>query len=125
MAARLTLRRPFLLLGTVATIALTSACGGGQDAPAAAKNAPLATYTNSFLTFSHPATWKAYPFRWGGALHFQPMLYVSTQPVQDPCRTSGDATVCKWPVRRLRPDGVLVAFENRGFPGWSLGTAAT
>jgi hypothetical protein len=79
-------------------------------------------YTNDFLTFRRPSTWKAYPFRWGGALHVQPMLYVSTQPVQDPCRTSGSATVCTWPVRRLRPGGVLIAWENRGYPGWSLRT---
>ena len=120
MAARLTPRRLLLLLGITANVALMSACGGGQDAHATAKGPQLAEYTNSFLSFRHPASWKAYPFRWRGALHFRPMLYLSTQPLQDPCRTRGDAAVCKWPVGRLRPDGVLISWENRGFPGWSL-----
>jgi hypothetical protein len=122
MGSRLTPRHFPLLAGIAATVALASACGGGLDAPAAATNTPLAKYANTFLSFRHPANWKAYPFRWSGALHFQPMLYVSTQAVRDPCQTSGNSTVCKWPVRRLQPDGVLIAWENRGFPGWSLRT---
>lgn len=121
MEARLSPRRILVLAATTAAVASTSACGGGQSA-LTAKRAPLVKFANDYLTFRHPATWKAYPFRWGGELHFQPMLYVSSQPVQNPCRTNGNATVCKWPVRQLRPDGVLIAWENRGFPGWSLRT---
>jgi hypothetical protein len=119
MEARLSLRRLLSLAAIAAAVTSMSACGGGQvegEAPLA----PLVRYTNSYLSFRHPAAWKAYPFRWNGGLHFQPMLYVSTQPVQNPCRTSGNTTTCSWPVRRLQPDGVLIAWENRGFPGWSL-----
>jgi hypothetical protein len=107
----------------VALVALTSGCGGGSDAPAAKDPptaAPPVTYANSFLSFSHPAVWKAYPFRWPGELHFQPMVYVSTQPVHDPCRTKDNTTTCTWPVQRLEPNGVLLTWENRGFPGFSL-----
>ena len=125
MAARLTLpragRRLLPLFAIAATVASTSSCGGGQGA-AAPKDPPLAKYANSFLVFRHPAAWKAYPFRWSGELHFQPMVYLSTQPVHDPCTTNGNATMCSWPVRRLQPDGVLIAWENRGFPGWELRT---
>jgi hypothetical protein len=121
MEARLALRSLLSLAAIAAAVASTSACGGGKDA-SSAQRAPLVRYANDYLTFRHPSTWKAYPFRWGGALHFQPMLYVSTQPVRNPCQTSGNATVCKWPVRHLQPDGVLIAWENRGFPGWSLRT---
>ena len=121
MEARLTPRRLVSLAAIAATVALTSACGGGQGA-SAAKAPPLVRYKNGYLVFRHPAAWKPYPFRWSGTLHFQPMLYVSTQPVQDPCETSGNATVCNWPVQRLQPDGVLIAWENRGFPGWNLQT---
>jgi hypothetical protein len=126
MAACLTLpragRRLLWLCAIAATVAATSACGGGQASPAAAKDPPLAKYANGFLAFRHPAEWKAYPFHWSGGLHFQPMVYLSTQPVHDPCTTNGNTTTCAWPVKRLQPDGVLVAWENRGFPGWRLGT---
>jgi hypothetical protein len=121
MEARLTQRRLLTIAAIAATVALTSACGGGSDAQAA-KDPPPApvTYANSFLSFSHPATWKAYPFRWAGGLHFQPMLYVSSQPVRNPCHTKGSSSICAWPVRRLQPNGVLITWENRGFPGFTL-----
>ena len=118
MEARLTLR----CLLAIAAVVSTSACGGGGDAAAAKSPPPLVKYSNSFLSFSHPSTWKPYPFQWAGALHFQPLLYVSTQPLQDPCRTKGKATVCTWPLQRLQPGGVLITWENRGFPGFSLQT---
>jgi hypothetical protein len=119
MEARLTPRRLLAIAAIAATAAVTSACGGGGDAQAA-KDPPLEKYANSFLSFSHPTAWTAYPFRWAGGLHFQPMLYVSSQPVHNPCRTKGDTTACTWPVQRLQPNGVLITWENRGFPGFSL-----
>jgi hypothetical protein len=119
MEARLTPRRVLSIAAIAAAVAVTSACGGGSSAQAA-KDPPLETYANSFLSFTHPADWTAYPFRWAGALHFQPMLYVSSQPVHDPCRTKGSTTACAWPLRRLRPNGVLITWENRGFPGFAL-----
>ena len=120
MEARLTLRRLLSLAAIAAAVATTSACGGGSPAKAAAKDPSLVKYSNSFLSFSHPANWKVYPFRWAGELHFQPMLYLSTQAVQDPCHTKGNATTCAYPVRQLQPGGVLITWENRGFPGFSL-----
>ena len=122
MEARLTPRRLLSIAAIAAAVAVTSACGGGATAQAA-KDPPREKYANGFLGFSHPAAWKASPFSWAGELHFQPMLYVSTQPVHDPCRTRGDATVCTWPVHRLQPDGVLITWENRGSPAWSLESA--
>jgi hypothetical protein len=122
MEARLTLRRLLSIAAVAAAVVSTSACGGGGDAAAAKSPPPLVKYSNNFVSFSHPSTWKANPFRWAGSLHFRPLLYVSTQPLQDPCRTKGNATVCAWPVRRLQPGGVLITWENRGFPGFSLQT---
>ncbi len=101
----------------------TSGRSGGAVRPFGARACtPAPVHANGELTFRRPATWKAYPFRWAGELHFHPALYLSTQPVRDPCRTNGAATVCTWPVRRLRPGGVLVVWEDRGFPGWTLAT---
>jgi hypothetical protein len=53
-------------------------------------------------------------------LHFHPLVYVSTQSSRNPCRQSQAETVCGWPVDRLRANGVLIVWENRGWPGWSL-----
>ena len=123
MEARLTLRR--LLLGAAALAALavlTSGCGGGTDAQAAGKTGTEPVmYSNSLLSFSHPAAWKAYPFRWSGELHFRPMVYLSTQPVQDPCSTSGSTTSCGFPVKQLEPGGVLVTLNASSPPAVGLG----
>jgi hypothetical protein len=126
MDARLTPRR--LLMGAaalVALVAVTSGCGGGIDAQAAAKTDPkLVTYSNSLLSFSHPAAWKAYPFRWAGELHFRPMVYLSTQPVQDPCSTKGNTTSCGFPVKQLEPGGVLVTWNASSPPAMALGAGS-
>jgi len=123
MEARLTQRR--LLTGAaalVALVAVTSGCGGGTEAQAARRTEPkLVTYSNPLLSFSHPAGWKAYPFRWGGELHFRPMVYLSTQPVHDPCSTKGNTTSCGFPVGRLQPGGVLVTWNASSPPAMGVG----
>ena len=123
MDARLTPRRLLMCAAAlVALVAVTSGCGGGTDAQAAAKTDPeLVTYSNSLLSFSHPAAWKAYPFRWAGELHFNPMVYLSTQPVQDPCSTKGNTTSCGFPVKQLEPGGVLVTWNASTPPAMALG----
>ena len=125
MAARLTQRR--LLLCALAILALasvTSACGGGSDAEAGPKDPvpALATYTGSGLSFSYPAAWKAYkPVLPTVALHFNPLVYLSTQPVHAPCSTKGSTTTCGFPIDHLQPGGVLVTWETNGLLATSLG----
>lgn len=122
MEARPTLRRLLscaAALGLLAAVA--SGCGGGSDAQAAPKDGPPVKYEDSFLSFSHPSAWKAYPFRWAGELHFRPLVYLSTQPVHDPCSTQGSTTTCGFPVGKLQPGGVLVTWQNSGPPAMGLG----
>jgi hypothetical protein len=123
MEARLSQRR--LLMGAaalVAFVAVTSGCGGGADAQAAAKTDPkLVTFSDSLLSFSHPAAWRAHPFRWAGELHFRPLVYLSTQPLRDPCSNSGNTTSCGFPVAQLRPGGVLVTWNASDPPATELG----
>jgi hypothetical protein len=123
MEARLTLRR--LLVGTavlVALAAITSGCGGGAGAQAATERGPkLVEYSDSVLSFRHPATWKAHPFSWNGELHFRPLVYLSTQPLRDPCAMQGNSVSCGFPVGRLRPGGVLLTWNNSGPPAIGLG----
>jgi hypothetical protein len=123
MKADLTPRRLILCAAALLAIAVvTSGCGGGADAQAADKTTPqLVKYSNSSLSFSHPASWKAYPFRWAGELHFRPMVYLSTQPVHDPCATNGDMTSCGFPVSELEPGGVLVTWNASNPPATNLG----
>lgn len=123
MDVRLPPRR--LLTGAALLFSLlvvTSGCGGGMDAQAgASQNLPPVEYSSSFLSFSHPAAWKAYPFRWAGELHFRPLLYLSTQPVHDPCSTQGNTTSCGFPLGQLQPGGVLVTWNNSNPPALALG----
>jgi hypothetical protein len=123
MEADLTPRRLFICAAVlVALVTVASGCGGGVDAQAAARTDPSpVTYSNSSLSFSHPAAWKAYPFHWGGELHFRPMVYLSTQPVQDPCSTKGNTTSCGFPVGQLRPGGVLITWNASNPPAIALG----
>jgi hypothetical protein len=123
MNADLTPRRLLLCAaGLLALVSVTSGCGGGVDAqPAAAKDPSPVRYSNSLLSFSHPAAWKAYPFRWPGELHFRPMVYLSTQPVHDPCSSKGNTTSCGFPVSQLAPGGVLVTWNASSPPAVALG----
>ena len=123
MEARLTLRRLLALAALAAAVIVTSACGGGEDAQAAPKNPPLQTYSDSGLSFSYPATWTAYAGK-QAELHFQPLVYLSTQPVHDPCSTKGNTTACGFPVDRLEPGGVLVVWLKYGIPAMGLGPGA-
>ena len=123
MEARLTLRRLLMGAAALATlVVVTSGCGGGSYVQAAAQTTPkLVTYSNSLLSFSHPASWKAYPFRWAGEMHYRPMVYLSTQPVQDPCSTKGNTTSCGFPVKQLEPGGVLITWNASNPPAMALG----
>jgi hypothetical protein len=123
MEARLPPRRLLTCAAAlVLLVVLTSGCGGGGPAQAAAKkNPPLAKYSNSFLSFTHPAAWRAYSLR-AQALHFNPLVYLSTQPVHAPCTTRGNETTCGLPVKQLEPGGVLVEWlYNGGPPALTLG----
>ena len=92
-------------------MALTSACGGGGDAQAAASTPSVVKYADSFLTFTHPGAWKTYAFQQPLELHFFPVVYLSTQAMHEPCSTQGNATSCGWPIRRLQPGGVLAVWQ--------------
>jgi hypothetical protein len=116
----------FCAIGIVAATALASACGGGTSGAAQAANPPqLVTYRSGELSFRHPAAWKAYPGRAPTvAIHFHPIVYLSTQPLHDPCSTHGDTTSCGFPVRQLKPGGVLIAWQIYGIPVSGLQAAS-
>lgn len=117
---RLALRSFTAALALVLSAATLAGCGSTSSA--SGSSGAVATFRNSFLVFGYPPVWKPAVFKITGALHFSPMVYLSSQPVHHPCHSRQSATVCGWPLDRLRPGGTLIVWENRGFPGWSLRT---
>jgi hypothetical protein len=116
MEARLTLRRVLPLVAIAAAVAVTSACGGGTSARAASTAPPLEKYSSSRLSFTHPTAWTTYANPGAPGFHYQPIVYLSTQPVQAPCSTHGMATTCGFPVKHLEPGGVLISWLVYGIP---------
>lgn len=116
---RRTISRVFLLVLATAVVA---ACGASLASTG--KTTQLADFRSPFVEFTHPPTWSASEPPTSGSLHFHPLIYLSAQPTRDPCRTQGGTVACGWPVQRLKPGGVLVVWENRGYPGWTLASAA-
>jgi hypothetical protein len=114
------LRGVTLGLLLAAVVAVAAGCGASSASTGTA--AALESFDNDFVQFSYPSTWAASEPTTSGALHVHPMIYLSVQRTGDPCRTQGASTTCGWPVRRLRPGGVLIVWENRGSPGWTLGS---
>jgi hypothetical protein len=111
-------------LGVLA-LAAGVGCGGSSPAPTTTMTPPAATATfkNAYLEFRYPQSWRPLTFQIPPTvLHFNPMLYLSTQPGHDPCKQSGSVTSCSWPVDHLDSNGVLVVWENQGYPGWTLST---
>ncbi|MFL5943578.1 MAG: hypothetical protein ACJ75L_09980, partial [Gaiellaceae bacterium] len=84
---------------------------GGGTAQAAPKNPPLTSYSGSYVSFSYPAGWKALQFQRPLELHSFPLVYLSTQAIHSPCSTHGNETNCGWPLKHLRPGGVLAVWE--------------
>lgn len=121
MEGGLTQLRLLLTAGAIVAFAVASSGCGGGNAQAAPQAPPLVRYASPSLSFTHPATWKAYPFRWPGELHFRPLVYLSTQPVHDPCATQGSTTTCGFPVQSLEPGGVLVTVNASNPPAIALG----
>jgi len=121
MEARLTLRRLLSIAALAAAVATTSACGGGTDA-AATTDSPLLKYSDSHVSFTYPAAWTAAQPKGPSELHFQPLVYLSTQRVGNPCSVHGNVTSCGWPIKRLGPRGVLVLWQVPYSPGGPSGT---
>jgi hypothetical protein len=101
-------------------LVLAAAAGCGSTSHGSRASAGRRSFRNGFLVFGYPAGWKPFVFDVTGTLHFSPMVYVSSQPAHSPCHTAASVTTCGWPLKRLRPGGALVVWENRGAPGWSL-----
>lgn len=113
------------VVGLLAVAAVVSACGAtSASTRTPATRVAMSDFRNDFLRFRYPVGWRAQP---PGAnsvsLHFHPIVFVSDQPTGDACRAEGTTLRCGWPVSRLGRGGVLIVWENRGYPGWTLASA--
>jgi hypothetical protein len=106
------------------TVAIAAASGCSGDSPAADAPSAVARFRNSVLTFAHPVAWNPYVSKAAATPHVNPLLYLSSQRLHDPCTRAVSSSVCGWPIDELRPGGVLMVWENRTFPGWSLDSAS-
>ena len=69
----------------------------------------LATYRGHGITFRYPASWR-YRHRGFSSTMASPVVDLATQPTRNPCFEGR----CWFPVRRLRPGGVVATWEIGG-----------
>lgn len=112
MGTLLTPGRLLLCIAALAgVVSLTSGCGGGSEAKDA-KDPPLMNYSNKFVSFTYPSAWAATAPKGATEMHFHPLVYLSTQPVGDPCVLRGNETSCnQWPIKSLAPGGVIALWQ--------------
>jgi len=82
------------------------AAGGGG----AAATARLAHLRRDGIAFAYPAAWSHHRRGFMSTMT-DGFVDLSTQPMMSPCRTRGTRTTCGWPIRHLRPGGVVVEWS--------------
>jgi hypothetical protein len=89
------------------------------DAASTSNSGQLTNYRDSNLVLKVPATWRAEHFDEVSSFTAS-LVDLSNQRMHKPCTTrhvnDGIETRCGWPLRALRPGGVLVRWEQDGFP---------
>lgn len=114
--------RAFLLVVLLATLPAGCAFGRSSQPAGTAKHhrnhaAPrdtlelvrLATYRGHGITFRYPASWR-YRRRGFRSMMTSPVVDLATQPTRNPCFEHR----CWFPVRHLRPGGVVAMWEIGG-----------
>jgi hypothetical protein len=78
---------------------------------------PIARPPHSDFTVRYPPSWHAKYFTAVSSFSTS-LVYFTTQPLQNPCRTSdhGSTITCGSPTKRLVRNGLLISWERWGFP---------
>ena len=119
--------RKVVLTAVVLALAV-SACSSGSGgltfgssaASSQCRNdAAVIAYRGHGIVFAYPPAWL---HRRAGYMspETQGFVDLSTQPMIDPCHTSGTTTTCGWPLRHLRPGGVVVTWTADYMPGLGI-----
>lgn len=110
---------PRRLAAAFVVVAVSAALPFARTPPAPGTSAATATFSAMGLSFRYPATW--HRGTWDEASSFTVLIvYLSTGPQHNPCtitRSPGVTSVdCTNPVDALPPGGVLVRWDDNGFP---------
>lgn len=70
-------------------------------------------YRGAGVTFTYPAAWSHHRRGFMSTMT-EGFVDLSSQAMVNPCQTHGRKTTCSWPIRRLRPGGVVVDWSTGG-----------
>lgn len=91
--------------------------------PASPSAPAFAHYDGDALSFDYPGGWSAALFPVQSSFS-NVLVYLSTAPMADPCDRIANSIACvRLAVAALGPDGVLVTWSRRSFPGWTFDPA--
>jgi hypothetical protein len=111
-----------LASGCIITALVLLACGANPPTPVAPTPSPPAFrhFDGEDLSFDYPGSWNAGVFPVVSSFS-SAIVYLSTAPLADPCDRTANSVACvRNAVSGLGPDGVLVEWSHRAFPGWAF-----
>ena len=110
---------PGRLAAALVVVAVSAALPLARTPAAPGTPAATATFSAMGLSFRYPATW--HRGSWDEVSSFTALIvYLSTEPLHNPCTITHSPGVtsvdCTNPVDVLPPGGVLVRWDDNGFP---------
>lgn len=114
-----------LLLGWILGSLTLAACTGDiTPAWLTPSPPPFRHFDDQGLSFDYPGTWNKAQFVVISSFS-NVIVDLSTAPLADPCdRTPGSIACVRSAVAALEPDGVLVEWTRRSWPGWTFDPTA-
>jgi hypothetical protein len=99
----------------------------------ASASAPQAAMTSHFsamgLAFRYPGTWRSGTWNDDVSSFSGLIVFLGTERLHDPCQRTAGAQVttasCGDPVSQVTPGGMLVRWDEDGFPSWHAPRANT
>jgi len=107
------------------TIAVCVAIAGGvlMQGLAPESGSAWATYRSDRIELQYPPGWSATNYTDDVSNEGYSLVFVSDQPMHEPCHVSVNQKDCGNVIDRIRPGGVLVEWSAWAFPGWSYRNA--
>jgi hypothetical protein len=113
----------FLLAACRMTASPPLATPPSAATPSTSSTTVLHHFDGEVLSFDYPGTWREATFDMVSSFSSL-LVYLSTAPMADPCdRTPGMVACVRSAVSGLEPDGVLVEWSRRAWPGWTFDPA--
>jgi hypothetical protein len=108
-------------------LAIASGCGLAMSEPTPIPPTPvpsgLAHFSDYQLSFDYPAAWVV--GQYDDTSSFSSLkAFLSTEPLHDPCVRTPSSISCGNPIVQLAPNGILVGWWRRSWPGWTFDPGA-